>query len=337
MEKLKQRKNNGVTVNNRDQIQSYILTTAKYDFNVYEKRLLYRLVEIAQSEVQGLDFSKDCKKTQHTLFGTIEVTLPVASLLNGEDDKNYSKAKKALDSLSEKKFYYEDERVWEKLYIIIRPKVQKYKNTMTFELEPRIWDVILDFSKGYRKYELVTAMNFKSVYSMRFYELLSEQIKPLEFSIEKLKEMFCVADKYKLTGDFIRYVVEPAKKELDELAPYSFEWKPEKTGKKIIGITFFPVFKPEHRDAAIYANELEKRTSLAWDLNRQVIDYLKNSLDFTIKEIKNNRELFIMAQLELSDVMGDLAILKAKSRDKKNPKGWFINALKGKIADAKTK
>ena len=26
-------------------LQSYILTTARYDFNVYEKRILYRIVE----------------------------------------------------------------------------------------------------------------------------------------------------------------------------------------------------------------------------------------------------------------------------------------------------
>ena len=28
----------------KDQIQSYIMTTAKYDFSVYEKRILYRIV-----------------------------------------------------------------------------------------------------------------------------------------------------------------------------------------------------------------------------------------------------------------------------------------------------
>ena len=52
--KTKQQKNNSVTVVNKDQIQSYIMTTAKYDFSVYEKRILYRIVEMAQGELQGL-------------------------------------------------------------------------------------------------------------------------------------------------------------------------------------------------------------------------------------------------------------------------------------------
>ena len=68
MMKTKQQKNNSVTVVNKDQIQSYIMTTAKYDFSVYEKRILYRIVEMAQGELQGVRFTTDCKKIEHTLF-----------------------------------------------------------------------------------------------------------------------------------------------------------------------------------------------------------------------------------------------------------------------------
>ena len=41
---------------NKNVIQSYMLTAARYDFSVYEKRILYRLVELAQAELQGKDF-----------------------------------------------------------------------------------------------------------------------------------------------------------------------------------------------------------------------------------------------------------------------------------------
>lgn len=329
----KTRKNNGVIVTNKEQIQSYIFTTAKYDFNVYEKRLLYRLVEMAQCETQGLHFPDDCRRIDHNLWGKVLITLPVASLLSSEEDKNYAKAKKALDSLSEKKFYYEDNKVWEKLCIIVSPKIQKYKNTMTFEIEPRIWDVILDFSKGFRKYELVTAMNFKSVYSMRFYELMSGQETKLTYSLESLKEMFQVQNKYKLTADFLRYVIEPAKKELDESSPYSFEWSVNKEGRKITSINFYPVFKEERRDPALVKNEQNQQLALSWDLNGQVVRYLTDSIGFTKIELKNNKDLIIEAQTNIPDILAELALLKGKSREKANPKGWIINALKGKLKD----
>jgi hypothetical protein len=56
-------------------------------------------------------------------------------------------------------------------------------------------------------------------------------------------------------------------------------------------------------------------------------------VEFSDKEIKNNRDLFVTAQMELPDIMTELAILRGKSRTKTNPKGWIINALKGKIKD----
>ncbi|KDS65555.1 initiator Replication family protein, partial [Parabacteroides distasonis str. 3776 D15 iv] len=44
--------------------------------------------------------------------------------------------------------------------------------------------------------------------------------------------MFKVQDKYAKTNDFVRKVIEPAKNELDELSPYTFEWSTNKEGKK---------------------------------------------------------------------------------------------------------
>ena len=39
-------------------------------------------------------------------------------------------------------------------------------------------------------------MKFESTYAMRFYELLSGQTKPIMYSIDNLKIMFQVEDKY---------------------------------------------------------------------------------------------------------------------------------------------
>lgn len=197
---------------NKDLIQSYIMTTAKYDFNVYEKRIIYRLVEMAQGEVQGVKFANNCQKIEHDLFSCVNITMPIACLLNGEEDKNYARVKEALQSLQRKIFEYEDDEIWQSISIIALPYIRKRSSVLSFQVHPRVWDCILDFSKGYRKYELKAAMSFKSQFSMRFYELLSNQKSPLTYSVIQLKEMFCVADKYERINDFIRYVVEAAKK-----------------------------------------------------------------------------------------------------------------------------
>ena len=37
-----------IKITNKDVIQSYLMTVSKYNFSVYEKRILYRLVEAMQ-------------------------------------------------------------------------------------------------------------------------------------------------------------------------------------------------------------------------------------------------------------------------------------------------
>lgn len=45
-----------VKITNKDVIQSYLMTVSKYDFSVYEKRILYRLVEAMQCELEGKNY-----------------------------------------------------------------------------------------------------------------------------------------------------------------------------------------------------------------------------------------------------------------------------------------
>jgi len=319
-------------INNKDVLQSYVLTAAKYSYSVHEKRILYRLVELAQSEIEGLSFrAGDCKKIQHDLFGYVDIEMPVSSILVNEKDKNHTVAKRALESLSQKYLIYEDDKVWEKINIVLSPKIEKYNSIIRFKLEPKIWDCMLDFSKGYRKYELKTAMEFESEYSMRFYELLSGQKSPLSYSVEALKEMFQIQNKYKQINDFTRFVIDPAKRELDAKSPYSFTYKPEKPSRKIIGFTFFPVYNPQHRDDNLETAELRKKISPAWDLSRPVLQYLKHQFEFTSTEVKTHVELFKNAQSGIDDFMLFLSKVKARANRAKNPKGYLINAIRKEL------
>lgn len=48
-------------------------------------------------------------------------------------------------------------------------------------------------------------------------------------------------------------------KELDEVSPYTFEYTPLKTGRKITAIKFYPVYQPEHRDSDLEKHDLQNR------------------------------------------------------------------------------
>jgi plasmid replication initiation protein len=214
--------------------------------------------------------------------------------------------------------------------IIEKPKFEK-RGIVKFEIQPEIFEAILNFSKGFRKYELKTAFEFESIYAMRFYELLSgKEGETITYSLNNLKIMFQIEYKYKLTTDFIRYIIMPAQKELKEKAPFSFEYKLEKKGKKIVGFTFFPYKIAVNIDDDLEHKTLQKQTSLRWDLDKMIVDYLKQNYLFDTDEIKHNRDLFIEAAEKL-DLMNFLANKRRAASDKKNSKGWLIGAIKSEL------
>lgn len=318
-------------INNKDLIQSYILTTAIYDYSVYEKRILYRLIELFQQITKGQKLNQKVIVTKD-LFDVSIVTMPISYFLNGEEDKNHLRVKKAIESLENKKFIYEDSKTWEIIRILSEPKIDKYKENVTFRINPKIVYAFADFTKGFSKYELSTAMQFESIYSMRFYELLSNQKRPIIYTIDNLKIMFQIQDKYKLTSDFFRKVIDPAMKELTEKAPYTFKYESIKNGRKITSIKFFPISQPDKRDKNIEAKKLQKSTSISWELDRITINYLKENYIFSTEEIQNNMDLFKTAHNNTSfDLLYFLSENKVKASSKANPKGWIINAIKKQL------
>lgn len=311
-------------IKNKEVLQSYIITSAKYDFSIYEKRILYRQIEIEQELLLGQSI-KPGVIIETNLWKDKKYTIPVNWLLpNGEKDKNHAQVKKAFEALMSKKIIYETPDAIEGFPLIQRFKVDKKGETVTWQVPKEIVDVIVNFAKGFRKYELKTAMEFESVYSMRFYELLSGQTTPLTYTIEQLKSMFQIQNRYKQVNDFLRFVIEPAKKELDVKSPYSFDYHVNKEGRKFHSITFFPVIKEE-------VTEQQLRKYSPKRLNSEVENYLLNNIGYTQSEIEANRDLWFRATMMLPDILVQLEKLSGKSRISKNPKGWIIGAIKKMI------
>ena len=227
---------------------------------------------------------------------------------------------------------YDDEQEYKSDGIIFKVRINKYSQSVSFFVTDWIYQTLMDFSKGFRKYELATAMKFESVYAMRFYELLSEQKKPINYSIESLKEMFGLTDKYKLTANFINKVIIPAKKELDEKSPYTFKYEKLINGRKTTGIRFIPIYQPQFEDENLKKMKLNKQISNRWFIPKNIEEYLKYNFDFSDKELKNNLNLFENLYNNLSEehLLDFLVELREPSAYADNRKGFIIGALKKK-------
>lgn len=310
---------------NKDIVQSYLLTSARYDFNVEEKRVLYRLVEMCQNQLEGKKLNSKIQMDKN-LVGDYICILPITSFLADNDSKNHYRVKDALRRLRNKTIEIEDEEEWKLIGIIEKPKFEK-RGYVKFEIQPEIFEAILNFAKGYRKIELKTAFEFDSVYGMRMYELLSGKKDSITYSIDELKKMFKVENKYKYTKDFILRVIDRAKIELDQKSPYGFNYQKNTEGKKIVSLTFTPYSIPGNVDYDLEKQRLQKQVSIWWDVDKKVADYLQQNYQFTTAEIRNNRELIIQAQKEI-DLLLFLSKKRRISHEKINPKGYVISALK---------
>ncbi|HZJ36559.1 MAG TPA: replication initiation protein [Gillisia sp.] len=309
----------------KEVIQGYVLTAAKYDFSRYEKLIMYKMVEIAQDDLKGKKLGPGYSINQ-TLFNDKILEIPIKDFLP-EGDKNHAQVKKALTSLRNKTIEYEDAREWRLIGIIEKPVVEKYSDKVVFEVQPLIWEAILNFSKGHTRYELHAAMEFKSVYAMRFYEMFSKNLKPLTLHIDTLKERFGLSDKYtNRPSDFIKYVVVAAKKELDLKSEFSFNYSIHKDGRQMSSIKFVPYHIPANKNPQREALNLQKRISPRFDLSKELIGFL-NDMGFTNDGVKNNLKLFKKANTEI-DLYMFLKKISRQAAEAKNPAAYVVGSLK---------
>lgn len=320
--------NNLPTTTNREIIQSFLITSAKYKFNIYEKRILTKIITSLQPMLEGQHLHG---KVERTLFGDIKVEYPLNYLT--DDDTNRTHYQCALKQLATKGIEFENENVWQFCNIIQSPKIIKNKGKVSFTICEEMVNLFLNFSKGYSKYILEISLKLRSVASARMYELISNQPHPLKYKIDNLKKLLG-AETYKLNANFFQRVLSCAKKELDEVANWSFEYTPIKVGRKFEYVLLTPINYVEREPTEVQQQDLERRTNISWFVQKDIRQFMQKTCGFTPREIKNNlttiqKFCFIFAENALPKLME----LWSRSQDKKNPKAYIIKVIQLEVEE----
>lgn len=346
-------------------VESWIFATSGRDFSIYSERLILRVVQMAQQQLLGVSFKDGTAIGQVTIgpLGDATLQIPIRSLM-GEDtaQSNYSKARKAVMELMSAPYFVERPKMSRGNPVLDEEGRPVYEfrgrqilNSVDLNVTPGAavivvnrdtWEAILNFSKGFRKYELDIALKLKLTSSLRIYKLLSNQEAPITFSIEQLRALWKMDERdpktgeylrYRNTSDFIRRNIAPAKEELDRKSPWTFEWvenrarfnelnAPGKKGSKsITSITFFP----KHRISMESVPKVLRIASSALDeLGRENYDLLVNKFEFSPKGLKNNIELFYLVRKSGMDLGAFLNVIAPNALRKDNPQGYVINAIR---------
>ena len=267
--------------------------------------------------------------------GDAEVIIPVKDILSGEEDKNYTKAKTAIRNLMGRFLEYEDDKRYRATQILNEVDVDKVAGKMVIRVNRNIWRAMLDFSKGFRKYELETAVKLHGKYSLRIYKLVSKQSEPISYTIADLRQMWGLTEKYKKVDDFVKNTIVAAKEELDRVSPYSFDFilnaaktaevnKGRKGRPAITSVTFFPV----RRLANQSTDAVRKQVDLSMLLDRELYMMLTNKFYFDVQGIRANITLFDIAQKECDDILEFLGGIAPSALRAGNIQGYVINAIR---------
>lgn len=307
--------------------QSFLLSITRVRLSLYEQRILTKIVEHGQTAIKG--YSPLQYKHIHNPFGNETIRVPIRYVLS-ENTKDYGKVIEACKALMSRKFEFYDPHT--KTYYadtcIHNVRHIKGSGEVTFMVSRILFEVMLNFQLGYKKYDLEEALNLPTPYAVRLYVLLNGQTTPINMDIEKLKEMFGVADKYNQTRDFIKKVIEPARLALVNNHCNNFTYARVTEGRKVVALKFFPV-KVTKEDSKLYGDLTKEQLT-------QVVacrTMLAKDMGFTWKEINANK-VTIEKFARLIGAVDSLYSIMQRAQRKGMDKGYIIAAMKSEYNHA---
>lgn len=265
----------------------------------------------------------------------VQVTIPAHYLLP-VGDTNYSQIRKAF-KLATKTIHYEHEGLVADFNIIANPRFIKRngRKLISFIIAREIWWAMLDFTKGYRLISLQTYMRLKSTYAIIMYVLVSQQTKPLTYSIETLRQTLGATSKaYERTANLIAKVIEPARRELDKASPFTFTYELERGGRGggYKNITIRPSMNATFDGTLETPMERERAEELQRQrirLDDRVTDYVLHGFSGTAMECERLERLILNIG-SVSDQLSKLATIKeaADRRRVRNRMAYLTASLK---------
>lgn len=240
-----------IKIENIDQLivkKSNELIEARYRLSLGEQRLILLLV--SQIRQDDGDFKRYCIRVAD-----------FAKMFQLDADKSiYVKVQKAAEELVSKKV---DLSIGERrIFVAWLSYVEYIEGSGIVELEfhSALKPYLLKLKeslKGFTQYQLKHVINFKSQYSIRFYEVLKKEARIKEtyqnckdfhvvFELTKLRFMLGVNDnEYPLFADFKRWVITPAKNEITKQTDLLVDDVIYlKTGRKVTSVRFNIIVRP---------------------------------------------------------------------------------------------
>jgi plasmid replication initiation protein len=230
------------------------LIEARYDLNLNEQKIIL----YAASKIDR----------EQDYFNYIELDINEFAKLLDTKGKRYEEIRNIVRELRKKEVIINTD---DKEYISgWLSSITFCKNTGKIKLrfDDDLMPYLLQLKKRFTRYQLKNILYLKSKYSIRIYELLKqyESIGKREFELQKLKKMLFIENQYNRIYDLERFVLSPAKEEINKYTDILIDYEKQKQGRKVTGLIF-----------AIESKDKQEKV---------YIDYLKQSYNIQEMQVK---------------------------------------------------
>ena len=332
------------------------LIESRYKFDIWETRIFLSVLSQIRREDQEFQSYRIRYRDVINVFG----------LKSGD---SYAYLRDGARSLMEKKFVlnYEEKGVKrEKLYHILRTvdvmqdgeegKRGAVNNEyVDVVVEDVMRPLLLQLQKNFTAYDLQNVVRL-GVYPIRVYELLKQYqtIGHRTLRVDEMKTMFEVEDKYRAFGDFNRWIIRPAIREINEYTDLLVtDTERIKEGRRVVAMKFTFRLKTEVELAEMRGEDLHQ---LSLDLSAPEV--AEPTMDYgAVTPLTAKDELFdryhrdvierfgvtpsVFLHLldkhteeELQQAIGVTNRAKYNQLIKKNVAGFFVKALRDGFTDA---
>lgn len=217
---------------------SNIYALSRRDLDTYGERIMLQVLSAAKDIVHGSIDAHNSNVRFELKKGAIsdiaEIKFPTRSILNFGDTTNYSKAKAAAREIIN--IHHEMEvpilkadgtnqtnpdgspKMMYKVFNMVQSvTVDEEKGMIAVTLSDDTWGRILDISKGYTSFSLLSARQLRDPVAIRLYQILANSRSTLEFGIDELREMFKKSTYQDRNSLFIKKVIDPAVAEINRV------------------------------------------------------------------------------------------------------------------------
>lgn len=249
----------------------------------------------------------------------------------GTDRKNIQREiRNVCKNLMRQIVEIENGKDWEILHWVSYAKYDSETGTIMLMLSEEIAPYVLALKERFTRYQTKNILTMQSFYAIRLYELLQMRIgmdkkktMMYQFGISELRTILECEKKFKQIGEFKRFVLDIAIKEISDRTEYKCTYECNKTGRIITDIIFYIELKEQEKEEGQEKQEEIDIDDLIDQLREIISEKLKTKEYKAILEAANNNIELIQEKYELSK----------KQQKIENLVGWLIKAIEGNYSE----